>query len=261
LLKADIANFMSYLVVTVFVVIAIGALIYAQKMAQKEQQKRLILARSKRLLQRVNEIWDIINEASKYINNTDAIDAIIKYYCYCVQQREQLMQQPDTLRLLTQADIFKNQFNPNDIIAELNSDSEIKHCKQSFSKTTKILKLCVRKSLISKESYKNINDHLKLTLLDLEVAAYEKLGDIAGDNKNPSVATNYYKYAKKLLIEFDINFDGKHEHIRDISNKNQILFGNLVKETIEEQIENENAVDEFGFPSNLNVMSGKARKD
>jgi len=40
-----------------------------------------------------------------------------------------------------------------------------------------------------------------------------------------------------------------------------VLFGNIVKDKIEKQIENENAVDEFGFPSDLNVMSGKARKD
>lgn len=261
MLKADNANFMNYLVVTVFMAIAVGALIFAQRMAQKEHQRRLIVARSKRLLQRANEVWDTIIQASDYINNVDAIDGLIKYYCYCIHQREQLMQQPDTAKLLSQADVFKNQFNPNDIIKELNSDSEIKRCKQSFAKATKILRVCAGKSLISKESYQDINQNLKFTLLHLEVDAYEKMGDIAGENKNPAVATNHYKYAKKLLIESDINFDGKHEHIRDITQKNQVLFGNIVKDKIEKQIENENAVDEFGFPSDLNVMSGKARKD
>jgi len=251
---------MSYLIVTIFVIIAIGALIYAQKMAQKEQQRRLDIARSKRLLQRANEIWENIIEASKYIDDANTIDALIQYYNYCVQIREQLMPQPDTQKLLTRADIFKHQFNPNNIITELNSDSEIMQCKQSFSKAAKILKICVAKSIITKELYHDITEHLKFTLLQLEVDALEKMGDAAGENKNPALATKHYKFAKKLLIESDINYDGKHERIRNITQKNQAIFGNIVKEKLEQQIKDENAVDEFGFPTDLNVMSGKAHK-
>lgn len=252
---------MNYLVVIVFVIIGIATLIFAQRMAQKEHQKRLIAAKCKRLLQRANEIWDTITLTSKYIKDGEVIDTLVKYYEYYIQKREQLMPQADTVSLITQAETFKSQFNPNDIILELNNDIEINECKKAFHKSMKILSACLSKQFIGKDSYKQMKDGLKFTLLNIEVDAYEKLGDTAGENKNPAVATNYYKYAKKLLIESDINFDGKHEHIREITKKNQLLFGNIVKEKIEKQIEEENAVDEFGFPSDLNVMSGKARKD
>ena len=252
---------MNYLVMIVFVVIGIAALLFAQRVAQKEHQKRLVAAKCKRLLQRANEIWDTITLTSKYIKDGNVIDTLVKYYEYCIQKREQFMPQPDTASLLTQAETFRNQFNPSDIILELNSDIEINQCKKAFNQSIKILSACLNKQFIGKDSYKQMKDGLKFTLLNIEVEAYEKLGDIAGENKNPAVATNYYKYAKKLLIESDINFDGKHEHIREITKKNQLLFGNIVKDKIEKQIEEENAVDEFGFPSDLNVMAGKTRKD
>lgn len=252
---------MNYLVVIVLVVIGIAALIFAQRVAQKEHQRRLIASKCKRLLQRANEIWDTISLTSKYIKDGDVIDTLVKFYEYYIQKREQLMPQHDTVTLLAQAETFRNQFNPTDIILELNNDIEINQCKNAFNKSIKILGACLNKQFIGKESYKQMKDGLKFTLLNIEVDAYEKLGDNAGENKNPAVATNYYKYAKKLLIESDINFDGKHEHIREITKKNQLLFGNIVKDKIEKQIEEENAVDEFGFPSDLNVMAGKARKD
>lgn len=261
MLKVDNANFMNYLIITLLVVVAIGAILYAQRLAQKEHQKRLIMSRCKRLLQRANEVWDTLTQVNDYIDKTEIIDVLIKYYCHYINQREQLMPQPDTEKLLTQADIFKNQLKPGDTITQLNNDSDIHHCKQAISKTMKILRASVSKSILNKESYQDLTHYLKFTQLHLEVDAYEKLGDAAGENKNPALATNHYKYAKKLLIESDINFDGKHEHIRKITEKNQVLFGNIVKDKIEEQIESENAVDEFGFPSDLNVMSGKARKD
>jgi hypothetical protein len=261
LLKADVANFMNYLVVIIFIAIGAGALAFAHRVAQKEHQKRLLLSKSKRLLQRINEIGDVITLASGYIKDSDVIDTLIKYYSHYIHQREQLLPQADTSSLLSQADTFKNEFNPNNIIIELNNDNEINRCKQTFSKTIKILGACLNKQFISKESYNQMKGNLKLALLQTQVEAYEKLGDFAGSNKNPAVATNYYKFAKKLLIESDVNFDGKHEYIRTITKKNQQLFGNIVKEKIEQQIEEENAVDEYGFPTDLNAMAGKTRKD
>lgn len=252
---------MIYLIIAVVVIIVVGALMFAQKVAQKEQKKRMLMSRSKRLLQHIEDVWDTITQAKQHIKDTNVIDTLIKYYSYCVKQREQLLPQPDTAGLLSKAEALQKQPRSNDIIIELSSDSEIKLCKQSFSKSQKILKACASKSLINKQQYKDMAENLKFTILQLEVGAYERLGDAAGENKNPAVATNHYKYAKKLLIESSINFDNKHERIREITKKNQLLFGNIVKDKIEQQIEEENAVDEFGFPSDLNVMSGNARKD
>lgn len=257
----DYANFMAYLAILIILAVAITAIIISHRAAQREAERRALMQKAKRLLDRANDILETTTTLSDYINNGDIIDALIQYYLSYIHQREQLFPQVDTEKLVSKGEIIRSQFSPSDSNIELTSDSEIKRCKSAFKKANKILRVCASKGIVTKESYMSMLEYLKFTVLQLEVNAYEKMGDQAGENKNPAVATNYYKYAKKLLIESDINFDGKHEHIRNITEKNQILFGNTIKDQIEKNIENENSVDEFGLPSDLNVMAGKARKD
>lgn len=256
----DYANFMAYFGAFIFVLLVIGGIIYAQKVAQKEQELRLLIAKSKRLLHRASEVWEVIQDAKDFVGNAEIIEALLQYYGYILNQREHVFPQQDTGGLLAKADTFKTQYNPNAKTLELTNDFEIKRCKATFSSILKILKAATNKNIIHTETYMELENQLKHKQLHLEVAAYESLGDLAGKNKNPAVATNYYKYAKKLLIESDIKYENKHEHIRNITEKNQLLFGNIIKEKIEKQQDRENAVDEFGFPTDLNVMSGKARK-
>lgn len=259
----DYANFMAYFGVLFFLILVIGGIIYAHRVAQRQQELKVLVTKSKRLLQRANEVWDVINDASEYVGNAEVIDALLQYYAYILNQREHLFPQQETGGLLSKAETFKAQYNPNDPTLELGNDFEIKRCKATFIAASKILKSAAAKNIIHNESFMELDANLKKTLLHLEVKTYEKLGDLAGENKNPAVATNYYKYAKKILIESDITYEGKHEHIRHITEKNQILFGEVIKEKIDENTENndkENPLDEFGFPTDLNVMSGKARK-
>ncbi|GAA6133277.1 hypothetical protein NBRC116188_00660 [Oceaniserpentilla sp. 4NH20-0058] len=257
----DCANFMAYFGAFIFLLLVIGGIIYAQKVAQKEQELRLLIAKSKRLLHRAGEVWEIIQDAKDLVGNAEVIETLLQYYAYILNQREHIFPQQDTGGLLAQADTFKTQYNPSAATLELTNDFEIKHCKNTFASILKILKAATSKNIIHTETYMELENQLKQKQLHLEVAAYEKLGDIAGENKNPAVATNYYKYAKKLLIESNVKYENKHEHIRSITEKNQKIFGNVIKDKIEKQQEAENTQDEFGFPTDLNVMSGKARKD
>ena len=93
--------------------------------------------------------------------------------------------------------------------------------------------------LLSGKGCNAMRNALRRRLLDLEVDAYIKLGDAAGDKQNPAVATNYYKFAKKLLIESDLTFDGKNELVREISNKTQLLFGNAVEDQLSRDLKSE----------------------
>lgn len=257
----DYANFMAYLAISIILIVAITAIVIAHRAAQREEERRVLAQRSKRLLDRANDILETTTTICDYINNGDIIDALIQYYLTYIHQREQLAPQIDTEKLISRGELLRSQFTPSDSIIELNSDAEIKRCKIAFKKASKILRVCASKNIVSKESFMSMQEYLKFTLLQLEVTTFEKMGDLAGEKKNPAVATNYYKYAKKLLIESDLNFEGKHEHIRNITEKNQTLFGNVIKEKLDKNLADEKAVDEFGLPADLNVMAGKARKD
>jgi len=256
----DNANFMAYLGIFIFIALVIVGVIYAQRMAQKEQELRLILAKSKRLLNRAEEVWDITQHISDYIADAEVIDALLQYYAYILNQRESIFPQQDTGGLLAKADTFKTQYNPSEPTLELSNDFEIKRCKTTFAQVSKILKSAANKNIIHNESLVELDQKIQFKLLNLEVNAYEKLGDLAAENRNPAVATNYYKYAKKILIESKLTFDNKHEHIRKITEKNQTMFGNVVKEKLEEQENTEKPANEFGLPDDLNVMQGKALK-
>ena len=257
----DYANFMAYFGIFIFVALVIAGVIYAQRMAQKEQELRLILAKSKRLLNRSEEVWDIIQHACDYIADAEIIESLLQYYAYILNQREAIFPQQDTGGLLAKADTLKTQYNPSEPTLELSNDLEIKRCKATFAQVSKILKAAASKNIIHNESYLELDQRVKFKLLKLEVNAYEKLGDLASENRNPAVATNYYKYSKKLLIESDITFNDKHEHIRKITDKNQKMFGNVVQEKLDAQQEkNQKPSNEFGLPDDLNVMQGKALK-
>lgn len=257
----DYANFMLYLGILIFIILVIAGIIYAHKVAQKEQELRLLITKSKRLLLRANDVWEITQDASKFVGDVEIINTLVQYYAYVLNQREQLFPQQDTGGLLAKADAFNTRYNPIEHIVELKNDHEINHCKETFVRTGKILKAAASKNIIHNDVLKDLEHKLKHTLLQIEVNAYEKLGDQAGANKNPAEATTYYKYAKKLLIESDVIYPDKHEHIRSITEKNQILFGNIIKEKMSVSDNKSTSENEFGLPNDLNVMSGKARKE
>ena len=256
----DNANFMAYLGVLIFIILVIGGIIYAQRAAKKEEERRIIFNKCKRLTNRSVEVWDIIQDAKDYVANAGIIDVLVHYYSYILNQRESLAPQHDTGALIAKADSFKTQYNPNDPTLILNNDMEIKRCKTTFAQVSKILKIASQKHFIHNEDAATLDQQLQKTLLNLLVNSYEKLGDIAGQNKKPAVAVNYYKYAKKLLIESDITYDGKHQHIRDITEKTQTLFGKTVQEELDKKNESLKFNNDFGLPEDLDVMQGKARK-
>lgn len=135
----------------------------------------------------------------------------------------------------------------------LKSDREIRYAKQQFSRILKSLGPMVKQKLISETAMMEYRRYLRMTLLDREVDTYTAQGDVAAKRGDIVTASNYYKAAKKLLIEFDIQYPEKNDKIRDLSSRTSSLYNggdepqdHLSKALSKEEAKNQN---DFGIPS------------
>jgi len=254
---------MSYILIIIIVLAVLAALIFAQRISQKEKQKREVKAQAKRILLRADDIWDAAENTSTIIDAPEILDALMDFYKYQLRRRDELINPDDTQDLCDKADNFKNTHNPSTVKNELKSDMEINLAKRSCARTSKLLRSANKLNLLTGKACNAMRNALRRRLLDLEVEAYIRLGDAAGEKENPAVATNHYKFAKKLLIESDLKFDGKNELVRSISNKTQRLFGNAVEDQLSRDLKSEKdkeATDAHGIPRDLDVMTGNKKK-
>ena len=251
---------MSYLVIVVIILAVLGVFIFLHRLSLKEKEKRQLESKAKRIMTRAEEIWEVIDSTSGYINSPDIFDALLAYYSYQIRQRDLLVNPDDTQDYLAKVDEFKGKLNSIKVRHELASDAEINQAKRAFAQTSKLLRAAHKKRMINGQACNTMRNTLRRKILDLEVDAHEKLGDNAGEKNDPAVATNHYKYAKKLLIESDLKFEGKNERVREITKKTQILFGNIVADQLTQGIDNEEDThDEFGIPKDLDAMAGNKK--
>ena len=250
---------MSYIVIILIVLAALIALIVAQRATVKERQRQELNSRAKRILMAAEEIMETAEACSLYIDATDITDALMAYYIFQIRRRNELATQDDTQTLIEKADTFKNKPNPP-AKTELANDQEINQAKRTFAKASKTLRAATERKIISGQACVSMRNAMRRRILDLEVDAYERRGDAAGERSDPAVATNYYKYAKKLLIESDLKFEGKNQRVRDITTKTQVLFGNIIEDQLTKGLtKEEDVVDEHGIPRDLDAMAGKKK--
>ncbi|WP_396586350.1 hypothetical protein [Bermanella sp. R86510] len=252
---------MTLFIIIFSIILVVGALLVSHHLSQKEKKLTEQRNRGKRILAYADNLWDIAEECSKLIEAPHLVECLLDYYLHQMRLRDNVLNEDHSAVYLPEIQNFRSKLDKIHVIGELGSDNEIKKAKRSFAKASKYLKAAADKKLIGQADAHSMYLELKRRMLDLEVEAYERLGDAAGERKDPAMATNYYKYAKKLLIETNITFDGKTDWIREITNKNQVLFGNAVAEQLEKQIEKEDAekVDEFGIPKDTSVLAGNKK--
>ncbi|MEY8204664.1 MAG: hypothetical protein RPR40_06275 [Bermanella sp.] len=251
---------MSYIFIIIIVLAVLGVLLFAHRVSQKDKLKRKIKAQSKRMLHRADEIWEIAEGTGSLIHAPDIIEALMDYYIFQIRRREEILSMDDSDDLIHAAEAFKSKHSPDNIKNELKNDHEINQAKRLFSRTSKVLRTALTNKLISGQSCISMRNALKRRILDLQVDAYERLGDAAGTRNDPAVATNFYKFAKKLLIESDLKFEGKNQRVRDITEKTQTLFGNTVEDQLTRGLSKENdKTDEHGIPKSVEVMQGNKK--
>ena len=106
----------------------------------------------------------------------------------------------------------------------LKSDRELRYGRRQFSLVLRMLAAMVKKRTISETAMVEYRRYLKMTLLEREVDTYTAQGDVAAQRGDVVTAANYYKAARKLLIEFDMQFPEKNARIRDIAEKTAALY-------------------------------------
>lgn len=258
--REDFANFMSYLVILIIILAVLGVFIFLHRVSLKEKERRQNAQKAKRMLNRAEEIWDVIDTTSGYINSPDIFDALLAYYAQQIRQWDMIANSDKASAYLSKIDDFKSKLNGITLKTEFVSDAEINQAKRAFAQTSKLLRAAHNKRMINGQSCNLMRNSLRRKILDLEVDAHERLGDIAGEKNDPAVATNHYKFAKKLLIESDLKFEGKNERVRKITEKTQILFGNAVADQLSSGVKkDEETHDEFGIPRDLDAMAGNKK--
>jgi hypothetical protein len=251
---------MSYLVIVIIILAILGVFVFLQRLSIKEKERRELEKKAKRILARADEIWDIIETTSGYINSPDIFDALLAYYGFQIRQRDLMIDTDDTQEHLAKIEVFKGKLNTIKVKEELNSDTEINQAKRAFAQTSRLLRVANKKRMINGQAYNSMRNTLRRRILDLEVDIHEKLGDSAGEKNDPAVAANHYKFAKKLLIESDLKFEGKNQRVRDITTKTQILFGNVMADQLTQGInKTEETHDEFGIPKDAGGMESNKK--
>ncbi len=136
----------------------------------------------------------------------------------------------------------------------LKSDREIRYVRRQFGRVLKALNVMARKRLISETAMMEYRRYLRLTLLEKEVDTYTAQGDVAAGRGDVITATNYYKAAKKILIEFDLQYPEKNQRIRDLTQRTASLYSggdkkeDNLSQALSKEIKDEH--DPFGIPTN-----------
>ena len=135
------------------------------------------------------------------------------------------------------------------------SDREVRLARRYIGKILKTLTLMQKRRELSEAALLEYRRYLRLTLLEREVDTYTAQGDVAADRGDVITATNYYKAAKKLLIEFDLQYPEKNERIRELSQRTAALYnGERIKtsENLAAQLSKELDAEHspFGIPAN-----------
>jgi hypothetical protein len=108
----------------------------------------------------------------------------------------------------------------------LKSDREIKLGRRHFSTILKTLVPMAKQKIISEAVMLDYRRHLKMALMERQVDSYMAQGDAAAGRSDPVSASSFYKAARKVLIEFDLQFPEKNERVKQIAEKTAALYKN-----------------------------------
>ncbi|MFY9179197.1 MAG: hypothetical protein WAO12_05385 [Venatoribacter sp.] len=141
--------------------------------------------------------------------------------------------------------------NKSDLLFK--SDRDLYLAKRYFGQIIKALNQMNNKGELGFDLYNEYVRHLRMSLLNKEVDSYIESGNESAKRGDVLTATNYFKAAKKLLIEFDLSFPDKNERIRALTQRTVELYsGNIFKKDahLSEMLGAEEKESMHGIPAN-----------
>lgn len=215
-------SFWAFIAILVILGIMFGAL-YLSKMATIREEAEL--EKKKRIRSMRNDLIDIdelIHTLLVYDRNPELLSAFALKMEKVINEGLQLLPgNEDLLRDL--ADLEKTNQQINALREQAkdpetpSSDRQIFLIKKNFSKTIKLLKELQANGEVTELEAGNHRARLVRSSLLLEVDAYRKQGNDAKARGETSSAANFFKHAKELLVNTDIKFTDKTQHIKNIS--------------------------------------------
>ncbi len=240
--------------------IMLAGLMYNHHLQVKEQHK----AQARIIRQKAYSLLEALEYMIQVDNHKDIQKLILKRIVDLYNRADELGGEENKESVFDPQPFRDKIEEKHPIRTIMQGDQEIRYLRRQFSTVLKLLVPMVRSREISQNAMHEYRSYLKVTLLQREVGTYIKQGDAAAEKDNIATASNYYKAAKKRLIEFDVQFPEKSELIKEVSDKTASLFkGEKPSQTSEDDnlsrklAEEEPAVNEFGIPLSFSESAKK----
>lgn len=121
---------------------------------------------------------------------------------------------------------------------QFRGNRELRMAQRHVNVLLKALIAMHKRREISEAQLVEYSRYLRLEQLQREVQTYADQGDEAAERGDVVTATNYYKGAKKLLIEFELSFPEKNDQIRDFTQRSLDLYEKFYPPAPEEETRN-----------------------
>lgn len=222
-------SFWSFITVLAILSLMFGALYLSKFAADKEQAE---LDKKKKIRELRNELVDIdeiLNTLLVYDRNPELLNDLCNRMEQLINEGFSLL--PNSSELQADLDDLNKikatiqtllqQPSPPETPA---SDRQIFILKKHFARTIRLIKSLQAEGYIDELNSGNHRARLIRNSLMLEVKAYEIQGDQAKEKGEISSAANFYKHAKEMMVDSDLKFPDKINHIQTISKKISGLY-------------------------------------
>ncbi len=181
------------------------------------------------------DIDEIVNTLLIYDRNLDLIESLIRYMTEQIQSGLKILPNAEELiQELRDVDHLNNRAQSllkEPVKPEIpSSDRQIFIIKKHFIRTIKLIKQLHNEGYFDDVTSSDHRSRLSKNTLTLEFRAYILQGDAAQATGETSIAANFYKHAKELMVNSEMRFPERTEHIKEVSKKLSGLYMTLPEE-------------------------------
>jgi len=237
------------LVCTILVAIIIGGIWISDRAAKEEEERKKRVAAIRQLRNHAIDIEDLIKNLVFYEDNVDLLRILTSYLISENEKRYSMdpdnSESIDDLNRSKQLlESFSEETEEKKEIIEPKSDHEVMSMRRYLAKAIRVLKYLKVHESINETIYLGHSNRLKLKALHAEVNAYVKQGDFCKENQDNLAAATYYKHAKEILMASEIQYEGKSQEIKRITDIiSEIYTTDLKKKPKETETDNSESLD------------------
>lgn len=222
-------SFWGFITLLLLVGIMVGALYIAKKATNKELEMQSRRNRIREIRSEIVDIDELLQTLLLYdrdvnllYNLVDRMENDINEGLKLIPNSPDLLQEQESLiKIRTKI----NELSSAPLEPEVpSSDRQIFLVKRHFSQTLKLIRDFYQKGDIDEISFRTHRNRLMLNAILLEFQAYMRQADEAKEQNNLTMAANFYKHAKDILLKTDAEIPNKNAEIKRVSKKISGLY-------------------------------------